>query len=408
MGIYINKGNDGFVGALNGEYVDKTGMIEIINKTLNTERRFTCVTRCRRFGKSMALRMLCAYYDKSCDSSRLFDGLAAQSGETYQKHLNKYPVICLDITDFITRYGLDAQIVKYIQRNLMAELHEVYSEVPQKDEDDLMELLIRIRQHTGEKFIMLIDEWDAICREFADGTAVMDEYVSLLRRLFKGGSSTDVFAAVYMTGILPIKKYKTQSALNNFEEYSVVKPARLASFFGFSPKEVMALAESHDISAEDLKEWYDGYQIGNEPSIYNPFSVIRAIAHGECDTYWSSTSAYDNVLTYIKMNFDGLKDDVIKMLAGGRCKVNTTKFQNDLSIINSKDDVLTVLIHLGYLSYDKSRGECYIPNKEVRIEMTNAVEDTGWTRLTDALAASEQLLEDTLEGNFIPVFNTDR
>ena len=202
-----------------------------------------------------------------------------------------------------------------------------------------------------------------------------------------------------MTGILPIKRYKTQSALNNFRECSVVKPGVLSRYFGFTPTEVEYLAENADVSLEELKSWYDGYSIGNEPSIYNPYSVIEAIASGECDSFWTSTSAYDNVVTYIKMNYDGLKDDVIKMLAGGRCKVNTTKFLNDLSVINSKDDVFTVLIHLGYLSYDKNRGECYIPNKEVRLEMTNAVEDTGWKRLSDALTASEQLLEDTLEGN---------
>lgn len=399
MGIYINKGNEGFRRAINGDYVDKTGMIEIINKTLDTERSLTCLTRSRRFGKSMALDMLCAYYDKSCDSRQLFEGLAAQSGDTFDKHLNKYPVISLDITDFITRYGQDAEIIQYLQRNVMKELCEVYPDIKSEDGDDLMELLTRIKQKTGEKFIVLIDEWDAICREFSDAPAVMDEYVKLLRRLFKGGKSKDVFAGAYMTGILPIKRYKTQSALNNFREYSVVKSGALSRFFGFTPKEVECLAENSGVSMEELKSWYDGYSIGDEPSIYNPYSVIEAIASGECDSFWTSTSAYDNVVTYIKMNYDGLKDDVIKMLAGGRCKVNTTKFQNDLSVINSKDDVLTVLIHLGYLSYDKNKSECYIPNKEVRLEMTNAVEDTGWKRLADALVASEQLLEDTIGGN---------
>lgn len=409
MGIYINKGNEGFRRALNSEYVDKTGMIEYINSTLDTERSYTCVTRSRRFGKTMALDMLCAYYDKSCDSRSLFEGLAIaevrrdKDGNVidtgFEKHLNKYPVISLDITDFVTRYGQDEEIVKHIQHNVMKELREVYPDVESDETDDLMELLVRIQQHTGEKFIMLIDEWDALCREFSDRPSVMDEYVKLLRRLFKGGMSKNVFAAAYMTGILPIKKYKTQSALNNFEEYSVVRPGQLASYFGFTPAEVAKLAEGKEVSMDELKAWYDGYQIGSEPSIYNPYSVMHAVMRGECETYWTSTSAYDNVVTYIMMNYGGLKDDVIKMLAGGRCRVNTTKFQNDLSVINSKDDVLTVLIHLGYLSYDRSRNECYIPNKEVRMEMTNAVEDTGWQRLSDALMASEKLLDDTLAGD---------
>lgn len=398
MGTYINKGNEGFVSALNGEYIDKTGLIEIINKTLNTERRLTCVTRCRRFGKTMAVDMLCAYYDKSCDSRTLFEGLTAQNGDMFDKHLNKYPVISLDITDFITRYGHDVEIIKYIQRNVMKELYEVYPDVKRDEEDDLMELFIKIQQNTGEKFIMLIDEWDAICREFSDYPGVMDDYVMLLRRLFKGGKSKDVFAGAYMTGILPIKKYNTQSALNNFEEYSVVDPAYLASYFGFTPAEVTELAEKYGRDTEELRKWYDGYQIGSEHSIYNPFSIMKAVQRGKYTSYWQKTSAYDSVSTYINMNYEGLKDDIIKMLAGGRCPVNTTTFSNDLKEVHSKDDVFTVLIHLGYLSYDEDEQECYIPNKEVRMEMVNAVSSCHW-HVAKALEASKKLLNATLEGN---------
>lgn len=399
MGIYINKGNEGFRSAINSDYVDKTGMIKVINKTLNTERRYTCVTRSRRFGKSMAADMLCAYYDKSCDSRQLFEGLAAETIDSFEQHLNKYPVLKLDITNFTTKYKNNSEIISLLQEDVTEELLRVYPDIKLGERDDLMDVLIKIVAVTGEKFICVIDEWDAVLREYERDKKIGDDFILLLRRLFKGDESKKVFAGVYMTGILPIKKYNTQSALNNFEEYSVVNPGKLAPFFGFTPAEVRKLAEGEDVSMDELETWYDGYQIGKEPSIYNPYSVIRAIANGVCNSYWSSTSAYDNVLTYIKMNFDGLKDDIIKMLAGGRCKVNTTKFQNDLSVINGKDDVFTVLIHLGYLSYDENKSVCYIPNKEVRMEMTNAVEDTGWNRLTDALAASEKLLEDTLEGN---------
>lgn len=408
MGTYINKGNEGFRRALNGVYVDKTGMIEVINKSLNTEFSLTCVTRSRRFGKTLAIDMLCAYYDKSCESRELFAGLSITKEEKveegkvidkqFEKHLNKYPVINLDVTDFITRYRHDVGIVKCIQRNIMNELLEVYPDVKEKDDDDLMELLIRIKEHTGEKFIMLIDEWDAICREFSENPDVMDEYVKLLRRLFKGSKSKDVFAGAYLTGILPIKKYNTQSALNNIEEYSVVKPGILDKYFGFTTEDVQELAKGSAVSAEELKAWYDGYQIGKMSSVYNPYSVVRAIANEECNSYWSSTSAYDAVSTYIEMNFDGLKDDIIHMLAGGRCLVDTTGFTNDIHDIRTKDDVFTVLIHLGYLSYDKKEQECYIPNKEVRMEMVNAVRGCKWN-VAKALEESKKLLQATLNGN---------
>lgn len=283
MGIYINKGSEGFRSAINSDYVDKTGMIEFINKTLDTERRYTCVTRSRRFGKSMVVDMLCAYYDKSCDSRQLFDGLAAEKSHTFETHLNKYPVISLDITDFITKYQETTEIISLLQADVVDELLNVYPNIKLGERDDLMDALCKINANTGEKFIILIDEWDAICREFSDMPAVMDEYVKLLRRLFKGGKSKDVFAGVYMTGILPIKKYNTQSALNNFREYSVIKPGALSRFFGFTPEEVEQLVENSEVSMEELKDWYDGYSIGNEPSIYNRYSVMEAIANEECD-----------------------------------------------------------------------------------------------------------------------------
>lgn len=397
---YINIGNEVFTSYLQSEYIDKTGMIAVINKTIGTERRYTCVTRCRRFGKSMAANMLTAYYDKSCDSSTLFANTQIAKDPSFEQYLNKYPVIKLDITDFTTKYRNDETIVCKIQEELKAELQEVYPGIASTpSESDLMDLLIAIADSTGERFIMIIDEWDAICREFEPESKVMDAYVDWLRRMFKGSNSLRVFAGAYLTGILPIKKYKTESALNNFREYSMVQPQKLAEFFGFTASEVQMLCEKHGMDYDEMAKWYDGYKIGNEPSIFNPYSVMEAIASGECDSYFAKTGTYASIADYIQMDYNGLKDDVIKMLGGGRCLVDTTKFQNDLSIINCKDDVLTVLIHLGYLAYDKSQKQCYIPNMEVAGELTNAVEDSGWNGIIHAVKASNDLLAATLAGD---------
>ena len=262
-----------------------------------------------------------------------------------------------------------------------------------------MDFLIRIVAVKQQQFIFIIDEWDAICREFPAGASAMDNYVNWLRRMFKGGNSSQVFAAVYLTGILPIKKYNTQSALNNFTEYSMVEPMDMGQFFGFTKTEVNALAEKHGMDFAELEKWYDGYQIGDEHSMFNPNSVMMALRSRRCRSFWASTGAYDAVANYINMNYDGLKDDIINMLAGGRCKVDPTGFQNDMSVIRSKDDVLTVLIHLGYLSYDWEKSVCYIPNREVAGEMTNAVKANNWKFVTEALNASEQLLQATLDGD---------
>ena len=398
MGTYINVGNTGFQRARNSEYVDKSALISVVNRTLFTERQFSCVTRCRRFGKSMAARMLYAYYDHSCDSRSLFANLEIAGDPTFEQHLNKYAAIYLDITNFVSKEK-DDDIVNKIDAALIEDVSKAYADVPVKQDDCLMDYLLRISIATGEQFVFIIDEWDAICREFPPGTKAMDAYVRWLRRMFKSQDAFRVFAGVYMTGILPIKKYKTESALNNFQEYSMVMPRKTARHFGFTKDEVRMLAEKHGMDFAELEKWYDGYQIGNEPSMFNPNSVMQAIDNGYCDSFWATTGAYDAVARYIQMNYEGLKDDIIQMLAGGRCKVNPTKFQNDMSIIRGKDDVLTVLIHLGYLSYSWQKSECYIPNKEVAGEMVNAIEDNNWTHVVKALNASEQLLQDTLDGD---------
>ena len=398
MGIYINIGNVGFLSARNGEYVDKSELISVVNKTLFSERRFSCVSRCRRFGKSMAAKMLYAYYDHSCDSRSLFADLAIASDPTFEQHLNKYPAIYLDMTNFVTRYH-DEHIVDHIEKELKQDILEAYPEVQVKESDDLMNTLIRILEHTGKPFFFIIDEWDAICREFKPGTKAMDGYVAWLRSMFKSQNGMRAFAGVYMTGILPVKKYKTESALNNFQEYSMVKAGPLSQFFGFTKDEVRILAEKHGMDFDELEKWYDGYQIGRQPSMFNPNSVMQAIYNESCESYWASTGAYDAVANYIQMNYEGLKDDVISMLAGGRCSVDPTMFQNDMSIVNSKDDVLTVLIHLGYLSYDWEKAECYIPNREVAGEMVNAVKSNSWKHVTEALDHSRKLLKDTLDGD---------
>ena len=402
MGAYINLGNFGFQSVRNGEYVDKSGLIAIVNNSLYTERRFSCVSRSRRFGKSVAAKMLCAYYDQSCDSRHLFTDLEIASDPSFEKHLNKYPVIFLDMTNFTTRFK-DDSIMGHVQKELKEDIHEAYPDIPVKDDDDLMAYLIRITDSTHQPFIFIIDEWDAICREFKTGTHAMDEYVSWLRRMFKGSNSPQVFAGVYMTGILPIKKYKTESALNNFIEYSMVEPRRMAPYFGFTMDEVRALAEKHGMDFAELEKWYDGYQIGDENSMFNPNSVIQAIDAGRCRSFWATTGSYDAVAHYIQMNYEGLKDDVVQMLAGKHCAVNPTGFQNDMSVIYTKDDVLTLLIHLGYLSYDWKENECYIPNLEVAGEMVNAIKMNNWSHVAGAIEESKQLLQATLRGDEVAV-----
>lgn len=407
MGTYINKGNLAFRKILRSNYVDKTNFIAVVNRTIDTERQYICATRCRRFGKSMMAKTLCAYYDKSCDSRELFKGLAIEKDPSFEEHLNKYNVLYLDITDFTAYPKYHGHVTKSINEAMTKELKRSFSDLEFEDDADVMECLQAIYNQTGERFYFIIDEWDAICREFPERRKFkdspstvepteMDEYVMFLRRLFKSSLSSEVFVGVYLTGILPMVKFNTESALNNFDEYSMVQPFAAPGSFGFTSDEVKALCEKHNMDFDELAAWYDGYQVGDEPSVFNPSSVMKAISSRKCSSYWATTGAYDRVASYINLNFDGLKDNVIKMLAGERCRVKTTKFKNDMSKIYSRDDVLTVLIHLGYLAYDENSGTCYIPNKEVRDELINAVEDSDWTNVVKYLSNSEDLLDATI------------
>ena len=409
MGTYINKGNLAFKKILNSNYVDKSSFIAVVNSTIDTESQYICATRCRRFGKSMMAKMLCAYYDKSCDSRVLFKDLNIAALPSFEEHLNKYNVIYLDVTDFTTQPEYKGHLVKSIQKEIIEEVRLTFPNVTYKETSDLMGCLQSVYNQIGERFYFIIDEWDAICREFPERRKFKDspegveptemgEYVLFLRRLFKSSASSEVFVGAYLTGIIPMVKYNTESALNNFDEYSMVQPFAAAGSFGFTSNEVKALCEKHEMDFDELTAWYDGYQIGDEPSVFNPNSVMKAISARECSSYWAATGAYDRVAEYINLNYDGLRDDVIRMIGGGRCFVDTNSFVNDMSAVKSKDDVFTVLIHLGYLAYDKNEHECYIPSKEVAGEWTNAVKSNNWQEIVGTIQSSKALLESTLSG----------
>lgn len=397
MGNFIDKGNDGFASVRNTNFVDKSMLIEEVNSVMLTENRYMCVTRARRFGKSVAVKMLNAYYDRSCESRSLFEGLEISNQADFEKNLNRFPVLYLDMTDFVTKYGDNEHLIDRIKHDICEELLSIYNNVSMNANDDLMDLLVNIVNQTGKKFVCLIDEWDAFCREGYE--TLMDEYVDFLRRLFKGSKTEYVFACVYMTGILPIKRYNTQSALNNFEEYTMLSPAQLAPYFGFTEKEVAGLCQDAGMDARQMKLWYDGYELGSEKAIYNPFAVMRALKRKSFASYWASTNTFESLIQYITMNFDGLKDDVVSLLNDIPVKVNSLRFSNDMHKIDCKDDVLTLLCHLGYLSFNTETNCANIPNYEVRQEFETAIANSGWSEVNEALKQSDYLLSCVLNGD---------
>lgn len=406
MGKYLNPGNLGFQSAINSQiYVDKTGLLEKINRVIGTEQRWICVSRARRFGKTMTEKMLAAYYGRDCDSREQFRGLAIERAESFERHLNQYDVIFVDMQGMrertlnARRNGEDISVIAYLQREVIAELQEAFPEEVRENEISLPGAMADVFEKTGRQFVVLIDEWDCLFRTDKENRELQEEYLGFLRSMFKDVQSERFILLAYMTGILPIKKYGTQSALNNFYEYTMVKPGFFAEYVGFTEKEVQELCETYQVSFEEMKRWYDGYYFERVGHVYNPKAVVEAVLSEEFENYWTATETYESLRFYIEMNFDGLKDDVIRMLGGNRCKVTVRSFQNDMVSVKSKDDVLTLLIHLGYLAYDRQAEEAFIPNQEVADEFRIAVDDDYWKEIAGALKKSDQLLKDTWDGD---------
>lgn len=402
MGIYLNPDNEGFCESIRSEiYVDKTGLIAYTNNLMNTKQKYICVSRPRRFGKSMTLEMLAAYYSCSCDSGDLFKGRKIESNETFEKHLNKYNVIYLNMQRFLIRAKKQG-VTEYLEHVVIADIRKVYGELFSEEETILAAVLEQIYSETKRKFIFLVDEWDCVMRERQESEELQKQYLDFLRDLLK---DQPYVALAYMTGILPVKKYGQHSALNMFQEYSMTDQKSLEEYTGFTEEEVKELCVRFDMDFAETSSWYDGYMFKKFQHIYNPKSVVEAMSCQDFSNYWTSTEVYDALKIYMDMDFDGLRSDIVRMLGGEHVRVNTHSFKNDMRTFETKDDVLTLLIHLGYLAYDAKQKEAFIPNKEIIEEFENAMSVGGWSEVMRVLKASEKLLEDTLCGDEESVAN---
>lgn len=392
MGIFVNPNNDGFKQSLNSQiYVDKSGMIKITNNLLDTEQKCMCISRPRRFGKSMGINLLAAYYSKGCDSKELFSKLKIAENPDFEKHLNKYNVIWLNLPKFKEPGCGIETVLPLMIKLLKKDIKKEFPNVNIQEEYPLQIILSDIYEQTQEKFIVLIDEWDFIFRE-STNTKIQEDYVDFLRILFK---DSPFIKLAYITGILPVKRYNTQSALNNFDEYSMVIPDSLADFFGFTEDEVKVLCSRFNRDFDEIKAWYDGYLMPGNVHLYNPRSVVKSMTTGMLTGYWNQTSSFEALKIPINLNLNGIRETVIELMGGTRCSVNVSRFENDISSIKSRDEALTLLIHLGYLGYDCEKREVFIPNREIRGEFDNAIEASEWEEVIGALRNSEELLKAT-------------
>lgn len=343
MGIYLNPDNIDFKEALNSEiYVDKTGLIALTNKVIRTEQKYVCVSRPRRFGKSVTANMLTAYYSRGCDSGEMFQDYKISASKSFREHLNQYHAIWINMAEFshIEEIGL---MVGELEKALLFDITEEFTEVKFFDSTNLVRTLKDVYARTKIPFIFIIDEWDCIFREHKEDIKAQSLYLDFLRNLMKNQS---YIALAYMTGILPIKKYGAHSALNMFTEVSMTDPREYGEFTGFTEPEVMALCERYHMPFEEVKQWYDGYNLMGTP-IYNPRSVVMSLTGGYFNNYWTSTETYEALKVYISMDFDGLNQMVIRLIAG---------------------------------------------------EFINSIEDGGWEHVIKSIKSSRELLDATLRG----------
>ena len=408
MGRYVNPSSEGFRQILGRRYVDKTGLIALFDSTLETSDKLVMVSRPRRFGKSFAAQSVAAFYSCGADSRALFEGLEVSRRGCWDEHLNAYNVLQLDMAG-VMQSAAGADAVAAVTDAVLPELRELAPDAGSRaigSRSMLGDALYDVVRATGRKFVFVIDEWDAPYRLAQGERAAQDAYADWLRALFKNANLTPfVVAGAYMTGILPIKKYAHQSAVSDFWEYTMVDPAQYAPYVGFTEGEVEALCAEHGLDVADVRRWYDGYDLpafGTGPggpthvATYAPYSVMRACARRRTGSYWPSTETFEELRRYIDMDFEGLQADVLRAIGGEELRVDPATFNNDMTSVGSRDDALTLLVHLGYLCYDIGTGRARVPNEEVRGELRRAVGRSRHPRVARVMRDSMRLVEDVL------------
>ena len=378
--------------------MDKTMMLSVMNRYIDEGNNYVCISRPRRFGKTITGNMLAAYYSKGCDSRELFAGTKIGEVPEFDKKLNRYNVIQIDINSEYQNAENKDNFLKRLLRKLKAEIVKEFPQIEFDSEESFADRILRVYSETGETFIIILDEYDALVREQVS-EPLFQEYLGFLNGLFKSNTLRPAISLAYLTGILPIVRDKIQSKLNNFREYTILNTRELSSYVGFTAEEVQKLCGQYGMDFEECRRWYDGYHLGGE-EIYNPESVVMSMDGHEYGSYWGMTSTYEAISERIRMNFAGTKEDVVRMLSAESIDVNVTRFMNTMDSFKTRSDVFTYLIHLGYLAYDKDTGTCRIPNKEVRQEWLNAIEEEpGYEVTNQVIHASKELLEKTWKGD---------
>lgn len=399
MGIYLNPNNDNFKKITSAEiYVDKTMMISILNHFMKTSREYVCFSCPRRFGKTIAGNMLSAYFSKGADSRELFAPYKISQDASFESNLNTLNVIQIDMNSEFQNERNKDDLLDNLQDKIVAEFAAQFPDIAFGERESVGNCILKAYAQKGEKFVVIIDEYDVLVRENVS-KELFSQYLDFLNGLFKSNTLRPAISLAYITGILPVVRDKVQSKLNNFDEFTILDANELAEFVGFTGDEVRALCQKYGVDFEECRRWYDGYS-QNGLEIYNPESVVKCIQKKRFANYWGKTSTYSAISERIQANFAGMKDDVVRMLSGESVDVNVTRYMNTMTDFSTRGDAFTYLIHLGYLAYNLDDETCRIPNREVRGEWNNAIEvNEDYAVTNKIIQSSKELLAETLHGN---------
>lgn len=387
----VDKNNQFIKTTRKNYFVDKTELIAKLNNLIGVSDQFVCITRPRRFGKSINASMLASYYSKNLDTKDVFDKLNVGKCESYEKHLNKHNVIYLSFNTESNSFNSYEEYKDFFVSGLIRDVKNYCPDV--EDTSKLSILLKDAYQKLGQGFIFIIDEWDYIFNKnsFCNDKD-KENFLALLENLLKDKPYVEL---AYMTGILPIAKYFSTSFCNMFDEYSMVTDDKYGNYFGFTQSEVEALcAKQNVVTLEELEEWYNGYYTVSGNKVYNPRSVYFALDRGICRSYWTNTGKMDEIIECVQNNVDAVKDDILKMIEGKSVGILLSDFATEKMDFVTREQILSAMVVLGLLSYHDDH--LTIPNRELRIKFADSLKNKAFNKVADIVQKSNEMLFATL------------
>ena len=404
MGQYLNSKEpyDRYKTVMKGPYfVDKTEILEELIPALEQEQRLFCITRPRRFGKTVMANMIAAFFSNTGEPS-LFENLSAAKQEQYRKHVGQHDVIYIDFSEMPRECHAYQDYITRIQDGLVRDIQEAYPELKIEKSAAVWDILSLVFDKTGHKFIFVMDEWDAVFHMSFITERDRENYLLFLKLLLKGKSYVEL---AYMTGVLPISKYSDGSELNMFLEYNMATRVRFSEYFGFTDEEVDTLYQRYlsrtkkpQITRESLREWYDGYHTAAGERLYNPRSVVCALTDNQLSNYWVSSGKYDSIFTYIRYNVDQIQNDLALMFAGEKIPSGIQEYAATAQELKTKEEIYSAMVVYGLLTYDN--GMVFIPNKELMGSYAAMMKkETSLGYVYRLANISSQMLQATLAGD---------